>query len=391
MTDHRHGVLLVAGRQTHQENYAPQFVTDPRCRLVALSDEKDIPDKRKALNAALADELEIPYIADLDRALELEGINIVSVCAEPERRGRILVRCASAGKHLYIDKPMTPFPEVGQEVIRAVAASGVRSQMYSFVNRSWCRRAKAALESGELGKLVAIHADCLFAKGPNGSADLTMQGIQKYPPTRFTFTDSKAELYAIGVYPLGLVCWLSGRRVEEVYGCTRNYFFSEHQKNGQEDFGTLSLHLEGGVTATVTGGRIGWTSHSDAGLNHLYLIGTRGSLRVDANEMRLECSSSHASWRPPRIHPEDPMGFWQSTQAEAGVQRKKDWTVLALEDGEPNDVNCFIDCIEEGRESEMNARAAAHLTDVLLAAYRSAVSSVPEAVYHESRSTRGRI
>ena len=380
MANQRHGVLLVAGRQTHQENYAPQFAADPRCRLVAMADEKDVPDKRRALNAALADELEIPYIADLERALELEGIDIVSVCAEPERRGRILVRCARAGKHLYIDKPMTPFPKVGQEVVRAVAANGVRSQMYSFINQSWCRRAKAALESGELGELVAIHGDCLFAKGPNGTADLARQGIQKYPPRRFTFTDSKAELYAIGVYPLGLVCWLSGSRVEEVYSCTRNYFFSEHQKNGQEDFGTLSLHLEGGVTATVAGGRVGWTSHPDGGVNHLYLIGTKGSLRVDANQMRLECSSSQASWRSPRIHPEDPMGFWQSTQAEVKVEPKEDWTILALEEGEPSDVSCFIDCIEEDRESEMNARAAAHLTDVLLAAYKSAASGEVEVV-----------
>lgn len=380
MDDHCYGVLLVAGKQTHQENYAPQFAADPRCRVVALSDEKDIPNKRRALNAALADELEIPYIACINKALELEEIDIVSVCAEPERRGRILLRCARAGKHLYIDKPMTPFPKVGHEVVRAVDASGVRSQMYSFINRSSYKRAKAVLDSGELGELIAIHADCLFAKGPNGTADLSMQGMQTYPPTRFTFTDSKAELYAIGVYPLGLVCWLSGRRVEEVYGCTRNYFFREHQKNGQEDFGALSLHLEGGVKATVSGGRIGWTSHPNGGANQLYLVGTKGSLRVDANQMRLESSSSHASWHPPRIHPEDPMGFWQSTQAEVKLEPKEDWTILALEKREPSDISYFLDCIEEGRESDMNARAASHLTDILLTAYKSAATGVAEVV-----------
>ena len=254
MPDQRHGVLLVTGKRTHQENYAPMFLEDPRCRLIALSDEEDIIEERRTLNVAMANELEIPYIPNLTEALALDGIDIASVCAEPERRGRILARCARAGKHIYIDKPMTPFSETAIDVVNAVTESGVRSQMFSFIGNTWCRRAKAVVESGELGELIAIHADGLFAKGRNGTADLTKQRIQENPPKRFTFVDSKAELYAIGVYALGLVCWLSNRRVESVYGCTRNYFFAEHQKNGQEDFGILSLNLGGGITATVTGG-----------------------------------------------------------------------------------------------------------------------------------------
>ena len=380
MPDQRHGVLLVTGKRTHQENYAPMFLEDPRCRLIALSDEEDIIEERRTLNVAMANELEIPYIPNLTEALALDGIDIASVCAEPERRGRILARCARAGKHIYIDKPMTPFSETAIDVVNAVTESGVRSQMFSFIGNTWCRRAKAVVESGELGELIAIHADGLFAKGRNGTADLTKQRIQENPPKRFTFVDSKAELYAIGVYALGLVCWLSNRRVESVYGCTRNYFFAEHQKNGQEDFGILSLNLGGGITATVTGGRIGWTSHPGVGVNHFYLIGTKRSLRVDGNQLRLECSTSHPTWTPPEIHPDDPMGFWQSTQDEANVKEKEAWIVLPLEEEEPNDVNCFIDCIEQGRESEMNARAAAHLTHVLLAGYKSAATGKVESV-----------
>ena len=380
MPDQRHGVLLVTGKRTHQENYAPMFLSDPRCRLIALSDEDDITEERRTLNAAMANELEIPYIPNLTEALALDGIDIASVCSEPERRGRILAQCARAGKHIYIDKPMTPFPESAIKVVQAVTESDVRSQMFSFVNHAWCRRAKAVVESGVLGELVGIHADCLFAKGRNGTADLKKQCVQNYPPKRFTFVDSKAELYAIGVYALGLVCWLANRRVESVYGFTRNYFFAEHQKNGQEDIGILSLNLEGGFTATVTGGRVGWTAHPGVGLNRVYLIGAKRSLRADGNQLRLECASNLPTWAPPEIHPDDPMGFWQSTQDEANVKEKEAWIVLPLEEEEPNDVNCFIDCIEQSRESEMNARAAAHLTHVLLAGYKSAATGNLESV-----------
>ena len=74
------------------------------------------------------------------------------------------------------------------------------------------------------------------------------------------------------------------------------------------------------------------------------------------------------------------MGFWQSTQAEVKLEPKEDWTILALEKREPSDISYFLDCIEEGRESDMNARAASHLTDILLTAYKSAATGVAEVV-----------
>src|SRR5262249_29178941 len=100
----RYGVLLVTGSHTHQENYAAAFAADPGCRLTAATDEPNIDRRRRELNERLAKSLGIPYIADLQKALADKDVNIVSVCAPPERRGRIAVACARAGKHLYLDK-----------------------------------------------------------------------------------------------------------------------------------------------------------------------------------------------------------------------------------------------------------------------------------------------
>ncbi|AWT59083.1 MAG: putative oxidoreductase YhhX [Candidatus Moanabacter tarae] len=374
MTQSHHGVLLVSGLRTHQENYGLLFQSDPRCRLVAMTDEADVGDERTNWNRALADQFDIPFVPDLDEALRMPGVDIVSVCAEPERRGRVVTKCARAGKHVYIDKPMTPYLATADDVVRTVHKAGVRSQMFSFINQAWCRRARSIVDSGELGELIAIHADWLFAKGHPGSADLTKRRVQPYPCERFSFIDSKAEFYAIGVYALGLVCWLARDRVSSVYGCTRNYFFDAHQKNGQEDFGFLSLKLGNGLVATVSGGRIGWSSHPASGENKVFLIGSKGSLCIDGNRMRLETFSNLAPWTPPEAHPGDPMGFWSSTNQEAAASPKESWAVLPLETNEPNDANHFVDCIENEKESEMNADAAAHLTEILLAGYKSAAT-----------------
>ena len=256
MSQQTFGVLLVSGKYTHQENYSRSFEADPRCRLVALTDERDVDEERAALNRAWAEELGVPYVPDLEDALALDGVDLVSVCPEPERRGRVLARCARAGKHLYIDKPMTPFLAAARDVVQAVEEAGVRTQMMSQIFMPHAQRAKQIVASGELGELRAIHADCLFAKGPAGTAKLGQPRKQPYPPPGFTFVDSKAELYAMGVYAVGLVRWLSGQEVETVYARTANYFFREHQRNGVEDFGFIAMTLDGGLTATITVRRI---------------------------------------------------------------------------------------------------------------------------------------
>ena len=56
------GVLLVSGQLTHQENYGLSFRADRRCRLIGLTDEADVSTERAALNRALAEDFDIPYL-----------------------------------------------------------------------------------------------------------------------------------------------------------------------------------------------------------------------------------------------------------------------------------------------------------------------------------------
>jgi predicted dehydrogenase len=366
----KYGLLLVAGRRTHQENYAPNFAADPRCRLIAVTDEPDVPLLRAELNHQLAADLNLPYLPDLDAALGRDDVQVVSVCTEPERRARVAVRSARAGKHVYLDKPMATSAADADAVVAAVAEAGVRSQMFSFIHTPWAQSVRRALESGAVGELTAIHADVFFAKGTPGTAPVGQRRVEKYPPEGFVRVDSKREMYELAVYPVGLMRYLAGREVETVYGRTANYFFAEHVRNGMEDFGCLALTLEGGLTATIAAGRIGWQSHPAGGVQRVWLCGTEGTLLFDVNRPRLEVCAAGPPWTPP-FNPNDPMGFWRSTMEEAGMSPKRQWQPLLFPESGPTDESYFIDCIEAGRESDMSARDAAAVLKVLLAGYRS--------------------
>ena len=69
-----YGVLLVGGARSHQENYARDFAADPRCRLIGVTDEVDVPEPRKSWLHDLAAELDLPVFPDLDTALQRDDV-----------------------------------------------------------------------------------------------------------------------------------------------------------------------------------------------------------------------------------------------------------------------------------------------------------------------------
>lgn len=370
-----YGLLLISGSYTHQENYARAFAADERCRLIGLTDESDVSPRRRELNQRLADELGIPLLDDLDSALERDDVQIVSVCAEPERRARLAARCARAGKHVYVDKPVATNVQDAERLTVAVREAGVCSQAFSLVRSPVARRAREAIATGRVGELIGLHCDLMFAKGPGGTADLSRPRQEKAVAERFTFVDSKRELFCVGWYPLVLFEWLSASRVESVYASTSNYFFAEHQRNDVEDLACLLMHLDNGVQATLAVGRTGWQSHPGSGIHQIHVVGTDDSLTFDAFRPRLEIYSEAPAWTPPEIpHPEDPMGFWSSTQQESGVLPKTDWWPID-QAAARDDASYFLDCIERGQDSDLPASLAAHAVEVILAAYRSAADA----------------
>lgn len=367
-----YGVLLVAGSHTHQENYAEAFAADSRCRLVAVTDEPGVSSRRRALNERLARQLGIPYLDDLAAALRRDDVQIVSICAEPERRGPIAVAAAEAGKHLYLDKPLAASSAQGDAIASAVQKAGVASQMFSLIGSSASMRVRKLAKSQALGSLAAFHADLLFAKGDPGTANLAMPRQESAEPHNFEWVESKREFSNVGVYPLALAQVIWQAPPQRIWAVTGNFFFAEHQANQMEDFGLAVVEYGGGRFSTIVAGRCGWRSHPSHGVNRTYLVGSRGSAVVDAFRPRAEIYADVPPWNPPRRHPEDPMGFWSSTVEEAGGRPKHTWQLPP--DRNPNDIRAFVDCLEQGRPSDLPASAAANVQKALMGAYRAAAS-----------------
>ncbi|MCL4202656.1 MAG: Gfo/Idh/MocA family oxidoreductase [Pirellulaceae bacterium] len=374
-----YGVVLVAGDHTHQPIYASAFAADSRCRLIGLTDDAGIGEPRRILNRQLADRLEIPLLEDFDRAVARDDVHIVSICAEPMRRGPLIVRAAAAGKHLYLDKPLAGSPDDLEQVVAAVRQSHVLAHMFSSLTASPIARMRQTLQSGNLGRLLAIHLDLCFAKGMAGTAQLGSPRRETYPPASYEVADAKRELTNVGVYPLVLLaalCRQSGvcpdfapRRVAATTG---NYFFAEHQQQDMEDFGQIVLELDDGLVASCTAGRTGWQSHPADGLNRVTLIGSDDVAVIEAHRPRVEIWSDATAWQPPPRNPLDPMGMWVALPGSPYIAAPKNNWRSAPALSPQADVSYFLHCLQTGCDSEVGAETAALASRILLAAYRSA-------------------
>ena len=140
-----YGILLVAGEHTHQPMYAAAFAADSRCQLIGLTDSADISADRREFNRRLSERLGLPYFQQLDAALARADVDVVSVCAEPQRRSIIIEKAAEAGKHLYLDKPLCGSPSEVRRIVSAVRKSGVFAHMFSQVQWQTAQRTKALL------------------------------------------------------------------------------------------------------------------------------------------------------------------------------------------------------------------------------------------------------
>lgn len=369
----KYGVLLVGAKRTHQEGHAAVFAAHPRCKLIAVASEKGDPEGRADLYQQLADEFEVPHIPDLDEALTRDDVHIVSSTPAVERRGIVATTCLNAGKHVYLDKPLAGSLDDASAIAAAAKKVEVCTQMFTQNEAKWVKAAKRAIDMGHIGTLKAIHAENLFAKGRAGSVDKAVIRQEKETVNRWTFVEAKREMFDVAVYSLAFIQALAGLDVKEVIAHTGNYFFDEHARLDVEDFGVIGMKMQGDVTATAIGGRFGWMSHPKSGPQRLVIIGTSGTLTFDPWHSRIEIYNDDRDFSVPVLDPLDPMGMWGASSSEFQPLPKHRW--MGMDEGSnvmTSDVDSFINCIEEGRQPEMNAEAAALSLEVILAAYVSA-------------------
>jgi predicted dehydrogenase len=318
-----HGAGWVAGA------HAASWHKNPHVRIVSISDV----DAARARQLADKIGCECATGDDYGRVLADERVDIVDVTTPSHLHTEHGIAAAEAGKHVLVEKPMALTMDENRALRDAVAKAGVKS-VSGFVLR-WnpaCRTIKSLVQSGAIGDLFYVETDYWHGLSPAHHA-WNLHSKKK--------TGGSTMLLG-GCHAVDALRWLTGDEVEEVTA------FSNNAKG--------LFEYDANVVAVVrfSSGIIGKTSALfDCEMPYAFtldLAGTEGTIRDD-RVWSQKLFPGQTGWtRCPTILPDS-----------ADVHHH-------AFDGQ---INHFVDCIREDRESHCNIADAYRTHELCMAIDRS--------------------
>ncbi len=223
--------LLGAGRigQVHARTIAQRV---PSAKIVAVA------DVNLAAAHACAASFGIPHVtADALEAIKRPDVDAVLICSLTATHAPMIEAAASAGKHIFCEKPLALTIEASDAAVAAAERAGVKLQI-GFNRRFDANyaRLRQAVTSGEIGKLFMLH---IISRDP--------------APPPLEYMQGSGGLFAdMTIHDFDMARFLTGSEVEEVYVQTAvNLDPKIRDEAGDIDTAVILLRFVSGVIGTI--------------------------------------------------------------------------------------------------------------------------------------------
>src|SRR5690606_25721159 len=201
-----------------------------------------------------ADRFGIPdFYTDLDEMLASDDIDAVLVLTPPEAHCEAAVKAIRAGKHVLIEKPITPTMDEARRILEAAEESSVTVFPLPYVASPSYDALRRLVASGAVGEVTNIecnkshrgptHADWFYKKAIAGGGVLFDLGIYALAAIAHVFG------------PAERVSAMVGRRYD-----TRTMDDGREINPDVEDIALVNLWLESGVGVMVNANFNGYLS-----------------------------------------------------------------------------------------------------------------------------------
>jgi predicted dehydrogenase/NADPH:quinone reductase-like Zn-dependent oxidoreductase len=229
-------------------------------------------DAVPALAEAAAEAAGAEAVPELEAALDARRVDAAFLSVPHDLHASLVARCAAAGLHVVVEKPLAVDLAGAEEAVAAAAAAGVTlSTCFSFRYYDAVRAARALADAGALGAFsgatVAFHAD----KPPS----YWMGGFSGRAASDWRASRARAGggvLIMNLTHYVDLIRHLTGTEPEWVAGTARTQPGAE-----VEDAIALSVGFTGGAVATISGS----SSTRGAPPNRVELWGEDGTVRLE--------------------------------------------------------------------------------------------------------------
>ena len=274
-------VAMLSRWHVHANQYAGEIRTNPDADVVAVWDE----DGQRG--AAWADELAVPFEADLDALLAKDHIDAVCVVTPTNLHRDVMVRAADAGKHIFTEKVLATTVADCEAIADAVNANGVKFCI-SFPRRTLPQilYAKQALDEGLFGQVTALRVRIAH----DGA-------VRDWLPAHFYDADAcgGGAMMDLGAHGMYLSRWLLGspKRIVSVFNTVTG--------RAVDDNTVSVIEFENGAIAVNETSFTGF-----GGCYSLEIDGTEGGYRMPSPAEGVQVRSKHLegnAWQQPEKMP----------------------------------------------------------------------------------------
>lgn len=210
---------------------------------------------------------------DYHEMLKNEEIDLVAICTESGKHGRIALDCIEANCHLIIEKPITLSLEEADAIIEKAQANNVKvcACHQNRFNKS-VQKLRDAVVGRRFGKLLYGTAHIRWNRG---------EEYYKQAPWRGTWEQDGGALMNQCVHNIDLLRWMMGEEIVEVFGMTDNLM---HDFIDSEDLGLALVRFANGSYGLIEGTTTIYPQNLE---ETLYIFGEKGTAKLGGKSVNL--------------------------------------------------------------------------------------------------------
>jgi scyllo-inositol 2-dehydrogenase (NAD+) len=274
-------VAMLSRWHVHADDYAREATTNELLKITMVWDED--PERGRAW----ADELGVPFEANLESVLADPTIQAVIVDTPTNLHETVIIKAAQAGKHIFTEKVLATTTVACERIFAAVEEAGVKLMVsLPRLTESYTLFAEKVVEEGWLGRLTTArcrvsHDGAVPSEGrPNG-----------WLPDHFYQLEpcGGGALIDLGAHPIYLLNRLCGPA--ESVSARFNYVTGKEV----EDHAVVIVDFKNGAMGSMETGFINYGMPFQ-----LELSGTDGTLLIENTIIRLKSRQFGESgwWTP---------------------------------------------------------------------------------------------
>ncbi len=324
------------------------FITDIHMesyhRFVPEADVVAVYARNMEKAKAFAEKHHIPnWYDDLDNIIQNSGCEVVDICLPNFLHAKAVLKAASAGKHIIIEKPLSVTIEEADEMIDACKKANVKlmyAEELCFAPKY--ERVRQLVNEGAIGDVYMLK-QAEKHSGPHSDwfYDINLAG--------------GGVLMDMGCHAIAWFRWmLNNAKAISVYATMSTVLHKERTK--AEDNSVVIIEFENGVTAVAENS---WAKHGGMD-DKSEVYGTGGVVYADLFMGNAAISYSKNGYGYAMEKADTTVG-WSFTVFEE-----------AFNQGYPHELKHFIECVQKDKKPVVTGEDGRAVLEIIYAAYASA-------------------